>query len=133
MAMSKRARKPGVTREDSSVDILRTSLMQSTRREVAGLFPTNRETFGKLTPKKRLEAEGKANRPVLRIPSGCWKFICAHCRMLNMEHVLSCGLREREPKTRATISLHLLACKSGRTECTALTPQFHLLPFQDVF
>lgn len=94
---------------------------------------TTKETFRKLTPEKRLETEGKVNRPVLRIPSGCWKFICAHCRMLNMEHVLYCGLREREPKIRATISPYLLAYKSGRTECTALTPQFHLLPFQDAF
>lgn len=97
------------------------------------MYLTIKGTFGKSTPKKRLEAEGKANRPVLAIPSGCCGIIFAHCRMLNMERALSCGLRERGTKNRATLSPHLLACKSGHTECIALTPQLHLLPFQDVF
>ena len=98
------------------------------------MFLTRQGIFGKLpTPERRLEAEGKANRPVLRIPSGGWKIICAHCRMWNMEHALSWKLRGRDTKIRATISLHLLAYKSCHTECIALTPHFHLLPFQDVF
>ena len=133
MAMLKRARKPVATREGSSADILRTLLMQSTRRVVAILCLTTKETFGRLTPKKRLEAEEKANRPVLRIPSGCCGITFAHCKKSSMEYALSCGLRERGTKNRATLSPHLLACKSGRTECTASMPQLHLLPFQDAF
>ena len=98
------------------------------------MFLTRQGIFGKLpTPERRLEAEGNANRPVLAIPSGGWKIICAHCRMWNMEHALSWKLRGRDTKIRATISLHLLAYKSCHTECIALTPHFHLLPFQDVF